>query len=92
MNSSTVVVDRPIGRTSPPVLSATNAITGNVARPAYLVDVSRPDQPWRWRDVLRTPFELLALAWSVPFVILLIGIPIALVVAFIYSVGRFFLR
>lgn len=47
--------------------------------------------PWRWTSVPLAVVELLAVAWSVPFVILAVGIPIALAVALVHWVGRFFL-
>ena len=50
--------------------------------------VSRPVRSWRWFSVLLAPLELLAVVWSIPFVILLIGIPIALAVALVYWIGR----
>jgi hypothetical protein len=34
--------------------------------PAYVVNVSRPGQPWRWTSVLLAPLELLVIAWSIP--------------------------
>ena len=39
-------------------------------------------------DVLLAPLELLAVVWSVPFLILLVSIPAVLVVALIYQLGR----
>ena len=62
------------------------------AYPSYVVDVSRPLQPWRWRSVLVAPFELLLLAWSVPVLILLVMVPIGLVLAAALVVGRLILR
>ena len=56
--------------------------------PDYVVDVSRPDVPWRWTGVLAAPLEGLALAWSIPFVVLLCGLPLVLLVALIHWVGR----
>ena len=48
-----------------------------------------PLRPWRWTSVLLASVELLAVVWSLPFVILLIGIPIALAVALVHWVGRY---
>jgi hypothetical protein len=49
--------------------------------PPYGVNVSRPLKPWRWTSVLLAPVELLALAWSIPVIILLIMVPIGLALA-----------
>jgi hypothetical protein len=59
--------------------------------PAY-VNVSRPATRWRWTDVLLAPVEALALAWSVPVLILLLMAPIGLVLAGVLWVGRLVLR
>ena len=56
--------------------------------PDYVVDVGRPTIPWRWTSILLLPVELLALAWSVPFLILLIMVPIGFAVATALWVGR----
>ena len=58
------------------------------AIPKYVVDVSRPVTPWRWRNSLQAPIELLALAWGIPFLILLLILPIGLVLAGVLWVGR----
>lgn len=47
-------------------------------RPAYVVDASRPIEPWRWTSVLLAPLELLAVAWTLPVIILLIMVPLGL--------------
>jgi hypothetical protein len=47
-------------------------------RPAYVVDASRPIKPWRWTSVLLAPLELLAVAWTLPVMILLIMVPVGL--------------
>ena len=60
--------------------------------PDYVVDVSRPVVPWRWTSVLLTAVELLAVAWSIPVIILAVGSPIILAVALIYWIGRFVLN
>ena len=56
--------------------------------PPYVVDVSRPVTPWSWSALLLAPIELLALAWSVPFLMLLVLLPIGLVVASALWLGR----
>jgi hypothetical protein len=57
--------------------------------PDHVVDVSRPVLRWRWTSVLLLPFELLLVAWSVPVVILMVAIPIALGIALVLRVARF---
>jgi hypothetical protein len=61
------------------------------AFPAYL-DVTRPVTPWRWTSVLLAPVELVALAWSVPVLMLLVMVPIGLTLAGALWVGRLILR
>ena len=63
-----------------------------VARPSYVIDVSRPEIPMRWTSALMAPVELLALAWSVPVMILMIAAPIGLVLAGLLWVARAVLR
>jgi hypothetical protein len=58
------------------------------APPMHVVDVSRLATPWRWTSVLLAPLELLALAWSIPVLILLVMVPIGLVLAGALWVGR----
>ena len=58
---------------------------------AYVLDVSRPAEPWRWTSVLLAPVELLGLAWSVPAIILLIVVPIGLALAGAFWLGRLLL-
>jgi hypothetical protein len=55
-------------------------------------DVSRPVRPWRWTSVLLAPVELLALAWSVPVLILFVMVPIGLALASVLWVGRLIVR
>ena len=88
MNSqSAVVTDRRVGDGYESSLPTERAV-GAVAVPDYVVDVSRPVPPRRWTDLLLVPLELLAVVWSVPFLILLVSIPAVLVVALIYQLGR----
>jgi hypothetical protein len=60
--------------------------------PAYVVDVRLPVKPWRWTSVLLAPLELLAVAWSVPVVILLIMLPIGLALVSALWLGRLILH
>jgi hypothetical protein len=54
-----------------------------------IVDVSRPVRPRRWPDALLQSLELLAVVWSIPFVIILAGTPFVLGIALLYRTGRF---
>ena len=91
-NLTTVVVDRRIDDVYKPSLGTKRAADAGTRFADYVVDVSRPVQPWNWTTVLRAPLELLAVVWSVPFVILMVGIPFVLAVALIYRVGRLLLN
>ena len=54
-----------------------------------VIDVTRPPQPWRWRTVAMDALSLVAVAWSVPLVVLVVGTPIALaIVLLVWSVRR----
>jgi hypothetical protein len=46
--------------------------------PASVPDVSRPVQPWSWTSVLVAPLELVAVAWSVPLVMLGVMVPVGM--------------
>jgi mannose/fructose/N-acetylgalactosamine-specific phosphotransferase system component IIC len=59
------------------------------AVPSYVVSVSRPEVAWRWTSVILIPLEILAMAWTAPFVILAVGIPIAVAVSLLNGIGRF---
>jgi hypothetical protein len=58
------------------------------ATPNSVVDVSRPVVPWRWRNSLQAPIELLALAWGIPVLILLLITPVGLALAGALWVAR----
>jgi hypothetical protein len=58
------------------------------AIPKYVVDVSRPVTPWRWTNSLQAPIELLALAWGIPLLILLLIVPVGLALAGALWIGR----
>jgi len=59
--------------------------------PAYVIDVSRPVPPFRWRSLVLPPIELLTLAWGVPALIMLLMVPVGLALAAAFWVGRFVL-
>ena len=54
---------------------------GPAAYPAYVVNVGGPVRRWSRTGALLAPLELLAAAWSVPFLLLLVMVPIGLVLA-----------
>jgi hypothetical protein len=87
-SNATLVVERAVDGIYTAEPQPARAVAGGAGRADSVVDVSRPVLPWRWTRVLLAPVELLALAWSIPFAILLVGIPIALAVALIDSLGR----
>ena len=62
------------------------------AIPKYVVDVSRPVTPWRWTNSLQAPIELLALAWGIPLLILLLIAPVGLALAGALWIGRLVVR
>jgi hypothetical protein len=53
-----------------------------------VLDVSRPVIAWRWRSILLAPIQLLALAWGIPLLVLLLMVPVGLAVAGALWVGR----
>jgi len=92
MNSQTIVVpDRLAGLVYKPPLRTEHAVAVGTRSVDYVVDVSRPVLPWRWTSVLLAPLELLAVVWSIPFVILLVGSPVVLAVALVYWLVRLLL-
>ena len=62
------------------------------AIPKYVLDVSRPVTPWRWQSSLQAPIELLALAWGIPLVVLLLILPVGLALAGALWIGRLVVR
>ena len=56
-----------------------------------VINISRPVVPWSWRDVLLAPVELLAVAWGVPFLVLLALLPFGLVIAGAVRLARMIL-
>ena len=62
------------------------------AIPKYVIDVSRPVTPWRWTNSLQAPIELLALAWGIPLLILLLIVPVGLALAAALWIGRLVVR
>jgi hypothetical protein len=81
----------------PGVVQARGGATDTLARgltpsSATYVDVSRPVAPWRRTNLLLAPLEGLALAWSVPFLILLVMLPLGLALASALWFGRLILR
>jgi len=60
--------------------------------PSYVMNVSRPETPWRWRDMFLAPLELLTLAWATPLLIFAITLPIGLAAAAAVWIGRMIFR
>jgi hypothetical protein len=56
--------------------------------PASVVDVSRPVHSLRWTTLLVAPLELVAVAWSVPLVMLAVMVPVGLSLASLLWLGR----
>jgi hypothetical protein len=50
--------------------------------------VDRADGSAGWRSALADGVALLALAWTIPFAILLVGTPVALTIALLLWIGR----
>jgi hypothetical protein len=67
-------------------VTATTVVASIQREDSYYV--GPPLRQWRWTSVLLVPIELLAVIWSIPFIILLIGIPIALAAALLAWIGR----
>jgi hypothetical protein len=44
------------------------------------LNVNRPIVPWRWRTAIVDAIQLVGLVWSIPFVIVAIGTPLALAI------------
>jgi hypothetical protein len=55
------------------------------------LNVSRPIEPWRWRAALVNAFELVAVVWSIPLVIVAIGAPLALAIVALLWLARWVL-
>jgi hypothetical protein len=55
--------------------------------PASVLDVSRPVQSWRWTSVPVAPLELVVVAWSVPFMMLGVMVPVGLALSSLLWLG-----
>lgn len=53
------------------------------------LDISRPTLPWRWSTALTDSVALLAVVWSIPLAVLVVGTPIALAITLVLWFGRF---
>lgn len=51
--------------------------------------MSRPTLPWRWSTALADSVALLAVVWSIPLAVLVVGAPIALAITLALWLGRF---
>ena len=74
-----------------PGFHAADGLTSSSPLPMAVIDISRPVVPWSWRDVFLAPVELLALAWAVPLLVLLVLLPFGLVIAGAVWLGRMIL-
>ena len=54
--------------------------------------VDRANRLGVWRSALADGVALLALAWTIPFAILLVGTPVALTIALLLWIGRLVLN
>jgi hypothetical protein len=52
------------------------------------LNVSRPIVPWRWRTAIVDAVELIAVVWSIPFVVVAIGAPLALAIVALLWLAR----
>lgn len=50
--------------------------------------VTRPETPWQVSQVLRNSVEVLAVVWTFPIAVLLVGSPIALIIVSLLWVAR----
>ena len=92
MNSQTTVLNRRAHPVYEPSFRRQRVADSATRVAHYIVDVSRPVQPWRWPDVLGQSLQLLAVVWSIPLVILLLGTPFVLGVALLFRTGRLVLN
>lgn len=67
---------------------AADGLTSTSPLPMAVINISRPVEPWSWRDLFLAPVELLALAWGVPLLVLLALLPVGLVIAGAVRLGR----
>ena len=88
MNSQTTVLNRRLPLVYEPSLRPRRVAGGGTRIADAIVDVSRPVQPWRWTDALLDALALLAVVWSIPFVIILLGTPFVLGIALLDRIGR----
>jgi hypothetical protein len=58
------------------------------ARQTTGLNVSRPLVAWRWRTAIVDAIELVGVVWSLPFVIIAIGAPLALAMVALLWVAR----
>jgi hypothetical protein len=92
MNSQTTALNGRVRLAYEPSLRPQRVVDSGTPVPDYVVDVGRTVQPWRWTDALLEPLELLAVVWSIPFVIILLGTPFVFGIALLYRIGRLVLN
>ena len=80
-----------LDRHRPPVAAVPTRAPQRVAGHTPGLNVSRPIAPWRWRTAFVNAVELMAVVWSIPFVIVAIGAPLALAIAALLWLARWVL-
>lgn len=71
-----------------PVAAVVARAPHRAAASATGLNVSRPIVPWRWRTGIVGAIELVAVAWSIPLVIVAIGAPLALAIVALLRIAR----
>lgn len=77
-----------LDRARAPVAAVAAPAPRRAAAPSAGLNVSRPAVPWRWRNAMVDATELVAVVWSIPFVIVAIGAPLALAIVALLRLAR----
>lgn len=77
-----------LDRARAPVAAVAARAPHRAAPPPPGLNVSRPIVPWRWRTAIVGAIELAAVVWSIPFVIVAIGAPLALAIVALLWLAR----
>jgi len=77
-----------LDRVSPSVAAVAARAPQRVAGHTSGLNVSRPIVPWRLRTVIVNAIELAAVVWSIPFIIVAIGAPLALAIVALLWLAR----
>jgi hypothetical protein len=84
-------LDRVRAPVAPVATVAARQPRGTAAHAAAGLNVSRPIVPWRWRTAIVDAVELIAVVWSIPFVIVAVGAPVALAIVALLWLARWVL-